>query len=64
MKLFEQVNRSDGWLLANAFGTYPSQSAGEERVSKLDIQCLLLFVIPDGFDRRRIEPDPLLHSPY
>jgi hypothetical protein len=38
MKLFEQANRSDGWLLANAFGTYPSQSAGEERVLNFPLE--------------------------
>jgi len=33
-------------------------------LSKLDIQCPPLLIIPDGFDCRRIESDPLRHSPY
>jgi hypothetical protein len=68
MKLFEQAEPERRLAARERVRDYPSQSADEESVlnslSKLDMQCLLLFVIPDGFYRRRIEPDPLLHSPY
>jgi hypothetical protein len=33
-------------------------------LAKLDIQCPPLFIILDGFNCRRIESDPLRHSPH